>query len=455
MEPEVRAADERLRSWLRRAGRSATPSKSYGATKAPLDDDEDAAHLIGMQQAEEEETMARRVARRCRRFMCLLLSAVAIMLLITMVVAGYVAISDSDEIAFVTLGDWGCGPDNCRVPPSAPEGFHHGGSHTAKVAHMMAKAAESISSKFVLALGDNFYWGGVNSATDPLWKTVWLDRFSQESLQTPWYAILGNHDHYGNAEAQIDFSRKKLDCAHFKVCPSRWVLPRYWYSVVVPSDSKKFDVQFVFIDTVILAEGASMALAEEKMKSGLPPHLKPEDIDKWKKWAGQRKAMAKLQLEWFEHALNTSTADWLIVAGHYPVFSGGEHGNTQELQEQVLPLLQKYKVDAYLAGHDHTLQHLEDGGVNYFVSGSGALNGEYHAIPQSLFGTTENGFMTHRVRQDTMEVQMINSKGKVVNKVVLRRKRNKGTQGSALENDLSAQVDSLGKRVENKVFKIF
>ncbi len=35
-------------------------------------------------------------------------------------------------------------------------------------------------------------------------------------------------------------------------------------------------------------------------------------------------------------------------------------------------------------------------GIDYLVSGSGALNGIYHPIPQSVFGTTQCGFMTHR-----------------------------------------------------------
>lgn len=315
-------------------------------------------------------------------------------------------------------------------------------------------AAAAIGSKFVLALGDNFYWGGVNSVTDPLWQTVWLDRFKEESLQTPWYAILGNHDHYGNAEAQIDFAHKKMDCTHFKACPSRWVMPRYWYSVVVPSDSKKFDVQFIFIDTVILAEGSSKELAEEKVRMGT---INKEAIAKWEKWADQRKAMAKIQLEWFENALNTSTADWLIVAGHYPVFSGGEHGNTAELQAQVLPLLEKYNVDAYLCGHDHTLQHLESGGVHYLVSGAGALDGEYHALPQSIFGTTDTGFMSHKIKQDRMEVKLINEKGNVVHHFDMRRKRNKGSVGSGgrLADDITGEMHNIGQKVENKVFKIF
>jgi hypothetical protein len=60
----------------------------------------------------------------------------------------YVAITNDDEIAFVTLGDWGCGPDNCRVPSTAPEGFHHGGINQHKVAKAMAKAGVKKKAPF-------------------------------------------------------------------------------------------------------------------------------------------------------------------------------------------------------------------------------------------------------------------------------------------------------------------
>ena len=40
-----------------------------------------------------------------------------------------------------------------------------------------------------------------------------------------------------------------------------------------------------------------------------------------------------IQLEWIEQTLAASTADWLFVVGHFPVYSGGSHGNTPELQE--------------------------------------------------------------------------------------------------------------------------
>jgi hypothetical protein len=42
---------------------------------------------------------------------------------------------------------------------------------------------------------------------------------------------------------------------------------------------------------------------------------------------------------------------WLVVAGHYPVYSIGEHGDTDELKTYLVGLLEEYHVHAYLCGH--------------------------------------------------------------------------------------------------------
>lgn len=62
---------------------------------------------------------------------------------------------------------------------------------------------------------------------------------------------------------------------------------------------------------------------------------------------------------WLEDTLRKSTADWLFVCGHHPVYSIGRHGPTPRLVNQLRPLLEKYKVAAYLCGHDHNLQHIQ------------------------------------------------------------------------------------------------
>ena len=62
------------------------------------------------------------------------------------------------------------------------------------------------------------------------------------------------------------------------------------------------------------------------------------------------------QWTWIEDTLRSSTAHYLLVGGHYPVWSVAEHGPTQCLVDRLKPLLEKYHVTAYISGHDHNLQ---------------------------------------------------------------------------------------------------
>ena len=55
------------------------------------------------------------------------------------------------------------------------------------------------------------------------------------------------------------------------------------------------------------------------------------------------------------------------------VWSVGHHGPTDILVDKLNPMLLKYKVAAYFSGHDHDMQHINDSGVQYFLSGVGHL----------------------------------------------------------------------------------
>jgi len=66
--------------------------------------------------------------------------------------------------------------------------------------------------------------------------------------------------------------------------------------------------------------------------------------------------LSEAQWDWIEETLRSSTAHYLIVGGHYPVWSIAEHGPTTCLVDRLRPLLQKYNVTAYINGHDHNLQ---------------------------------------------------------------------------------------------------
>ena len=87
-------------------------------------------------------------------------------------------------------------------------------------------------------------------------------------------------------------------------------------------------------------------------------------------------ARIKNQLFFIEDMLQEAARDpptWLLVVGHYPVFSRGQHGDTDELVQYLQPLLVQYGVQAYICGHDHISEHLSADGIEYFVSGAGSM----------------------------------------------------------------------------------
>ena len=83
-------------------------------------------------------------------------------------------------------------------------------------------------------------------------------------------------------------------------------------------------------------------------------------------------ANSKAQQAWLKSELQNSTAKWNVVYGHHPIRSGGKHGNSSKLIQNLEPLLCQY-ADIYLAGHDHDLQYLKsDCGLALVVSGAAA-----------------------------------------------------------------------------------
>merc|ERR1719240_1138067 len=83
---------------------------------------------------------------------------------------------------------------------------------------------------------------------------------------------------------------------------------------------------------------------------------------------------AAAELAWIRATLAASAADFLVVAGHYPVYSICEHGPTSCLRERLEPMLNQYDVTAYFNGHDHCAEHLRVGDVDYHVIGSAHEN---------------------------------------------------------------------------------
>lgn len=205
----------------------------------------------------------------------------------------------------------------------------------------MGKVASLERSKFALSLGDHFYFSGVRNVHDPRFRRTFERAFSAHSLSAPGFfrLVAGNHDHDGNVSAQIAYGDQQNSRWHFPALQHTWREP-------LP-DEEGSTIAFALIDTVMLC--------------GKP--RKPPPVSAERHW------------RWVEETLaSCADAAFLIVGGHYPVYSPAAHGPTPCLQERLLPLLKKYRVDIYLSGHDHALFHVGqkgDGNVQFHGVGAG------------------------------------------------------------------------------------
>ena len=291
------------------------------------------------------------------------------------VAAGTAARAEAVSTPFVAIGDWG----------------RNGGAYQSKVAAAMGKAAAEIGSRFVLSAGDNFYPAGVQSVDDPHWKDSFEDVYAAPSLQTPWFAALGNHDYRGKPGAQLAYARQN----------PRWRMPERHYVVSgAEFGAPQLDV-FVLDTTPIVGGDAEAVIRLSRGRVSLPE--------------------AEPQIAWLQAALAASAAPWKVVVGHHPIRSGGHHGGSEELVAQIEPLLAAHNVQAYICGHDHALQHIRAGGTNHICTGAGSSAGHVDAVHGTLFRGAQPGFAMFALRGDGLRLEFRDFNGRSLYQVTLPR----------------------------------
>ena len=157
-------------------------------------------------------------------------------------------------------------------------------------------------------------------------------------------------DYHGNVDSQIDRSSTSGE--------TMWTMPATYYT-------KHYEV----------AEGGVMTIVYIDTQLLDPYQHDTEDIlstDHWEEDKQDHLYWIIAQLEEF-----SKTSQWLFVAGHYPIISIGEHGDDQYLVDDLLHILLKYRVHAYLAGHDHLHSHVYKGGLHHIISGNSAGRGPW------------------------------------------------------------------------------
>eukprot|EP00607_Mallomonas_marina_P009967 CAMPEP_0182419782 /NCGR_PEP_ID=MMETSP1167-20130531/4150_1 /TAXON_ID=2988 /ORGANISM="Mallomonas Sp, Strain CCMP3275" /LENGTH=704 /DNA_ID=CAMNT_0024594871 /DNA_START=42 /DNA_END=2156 /DNA_ORIENTATION=- len=309
--------------------------------------------------------------------------------------ADYYDDSNNDEYAvrFLVMGDWG----------TKTEG--NNGNWNELVAAGMAGYAENYPADFLIALGDNFYNNGVESVNDELWDEVFTEIYDYDALQIPWYVVFGNHDYgqqdqAGSIDAQIEYTYD-----------SRWNAGRcYMVSSTVPYSDPAVTVDIVFIDSTLLAPEVTY---QTSTKSGISYN--------------KQKYLQRQQLNCLEDYLLGSTADFLIVAGHYPIFTSGSSTDGEggyDMLDTVYPLLDYYNVDMFLAGHEHFLEHLvytssNGGTMDFIISGAAGkpdnkIDNHQSGKASSQFTAATGGFSVIDVTEEGLTTKLVDYNGDVL-----------------------------------------
>lgn len=61
-----------------------------------------------------------------------------------------------------------------------------------------------------------------------------------------------------------------------------------------------------------------------------------------------------VQKAWLDSVLRTNTKEWVVVTTHLPFYSTKDSRDNPQLRKHFQPILEKYKVDLVLTGHDHS-----------------------------------------------------------------------------------------------------
>ena len=286
-------------------------------------------------------------------------------------------------LVFFATADWG---GQAVAPFTTP------GQLAAATAMGTVAAAAGSHPSFVLAAGDNFYMTGLpaplpDAASAQRVAATFQDVYTAPGLRVPWYVVAGNHDWVGDVQAETALNGSAAT-------GGRWNMPSLFYSHS-HTLSDGTTAQFVMVDTESLFGGvnapsppappaaagaAKKTVARpggrrlEQSSTDDPGADSPLDPPVPSSWVPP--AVNEAQWAWVQEELSSSTADWLFVVGHHPVWSVGEYGPTWDLVTRLDPLMQAAGVALYISGHEHQAEHFRaephPAGVDYLVVGNGA-----------------------------------------------------------------------------------
>ncbi|CAK9108272.1 unnamed protein product [Durusdinium trenchii] len=271
-------------------------------------------------------------------------------------------------------------------PPCIPEcGYVPGVDDNPQilVAEAFKARAALKDPQYILNVGDNFYWGGIEKTCgEPMNKIAYPTKHQFDQIfegvyqgaglsHKPWFSVLGNHDwggfKFGNAwDQQMSYTWAS----------NRWVLPAPYYKTSVSYADLGFDVDYYFLDSNFVDAKPPEEDPNHNMcsrKNNKPSATcgaadGPTSVDSCPAWFA---ALWAEQKDWVTQLLPKSQATWQIAVTHFPC--GHEQGFYKGLANMGLDLLvtgHRHDQELWFPD-DYAKNHM---GITCIVTGGGGWN---------------------------------------------------------------------------------
>eukprot|EP00429_Kryptoperidinium_foliaceum_P012934 CAMPEP_0176042376 /NCGR_PEP_ID=MMETSP0120_2-20121206/21025_1 /TAXON_ID=160619 /ORGANISM="Kryptoperidinium foliaceum, Strain CCMP 1326" /LENGTH=589 /DNA_ID=CAMNT_0017375783 /DNA_START=92 /DNA_END=1861 /DNA_ORIENTATION=- len=299
------------------------------------------------------------------------------------------------------------------------------------VAKAMSDRARFSDPSFILNVGDNFYWGGIEKTCgtpmDQISYTahhqfdqIFERMYNGQGLdKKPWLSVLGNHD-WGGRQFNNGWDQQIA----YTWASDRWVMPAPYWMVHVDYPMQLFSADFYFLDSNFNDAKNPPEDSEHNICGSAhnPPNADcsaiggPESIETCPQYFQD---LWQEQKVWAEKRLSESSATWQIAVTHFPC---GEDGENQGWYRK---LHQDLGLDLLVTGHRHDqelwlpdMEKNQMGGLTCIVTGGGGgITSEATPNPHDTkdwYGEAEYGFYDLTIMKYMMKIESINWDGKVV-----------------------------------------
>jgi len=303
------------------------------------------------------------------------------------------------------------------------------------VAEQMERRANASRPRYILNVGDNFYWGGINAdcgaetytvleSVLPQWDAVFESIYKGPALAgLPWMGVLGNHD-YGGYMFTKGWDQA---IAYTWGETGRWLTPAlYWSTKVHYSD---FSVDYLFVDSNVNDAFAPQDQPSHNMcseRNNPPDPTCGSDTGPVSAWDCTMWFMRlwQDQLAWMPKRLEKATGDWRIIVTHFP---------PEFHREDWSKIAREYSVDLFVTGHRHQQEvsnrDQQMGGAAWIVSGGGGgIVSE--GTPTADGNDDQYGFFDLTITRDQIKIEAITHTGILRSTTIVQSSRTTTSSGT-------------------------